>query len=153
MTKNNKTSIKEFSLNEQKKIINNNNFGYIKEKIKKENILNKNKNEFIKKSNSKIGNINNHMMYNQRPNSSRVYSNKDNNKINNLIKSSNIIDKIFNDNKRYFGFSQHPININLNINSASTLSTSNKPISRINVTQGKNMGTFIKTMKPKKGYQ
>ena len=90
------------------------------------------------------------MIYNQIPNSSRVYSNKDS-KINNLIKGNNIINKIFSDNKRYFGFSQHPININMN--SASTLSSSNKPIStKINITQGKNMGPFIKAMKPKKGY-
>lgn len=152
MTKNNKTSIKEFnSINNNNK----NNFVYTKEKLKKENLISKNKNEFGKKSNSKIGkigSINNHvnMIYNQRPNSSRVYSNKDS-KINNLIKGNNIINKIFNDNKRYFGFPQHPININMN--SASTLSSSNKPIStRINITQGKSMGPFIKAVKPKKGY-
>ena len=152
MTKNNKNSIKEFnSFNNNNK----NNFVYTKERIKKENLISKNKNEFGKKSNSKIGkigSINNHvnMIYNQRPNSSRVYTNKDS-KINNLIKGNNIINKIFSDNKRYFGFSQHPININMN--SASTLSSSNKPISaKINITQGKSMGPFIKTMKPKKGY-
>jgi len=153
MAKHNKTSIKEFSsINSNNK----NNFAYTKEKIKKDNLISKNKNEFGKKSNSKIagkiGNINNHvnMIYNQRPNSSRVYSNKDS-KINNLIKGNNIINKIFSDNKRYFGFSQHPININMS--SASTLSSSNKPISaKINITQGKSMGPFIKAVKPKKGY-
>ena len=152
MTKKNKISKKEFNLIEHKNI--NNNIDYIKEKMKKANIGNKSKNEFGKKINSKIGNTNNNMIYNQRPNSSRVYSNKDgnNNKLNNLIKSNNIIDKIFNDNKKYFGFSNHPINVN--INSTSSLSSSNKPIStRINITHGKNIGQFVKIMKPQKAYQ
>ena len=151
MPKKNKISKKEINLIEQKKM--NNNFGFTKDKIKKENIGNKNKNDFGKKSNSKIGNINNKII-NQRPNSSRVYSNKDNNnKINNLIKSNNIIDKILNDNKRYFGFSHLPINANIS-SSSSTLSSLNKAGSqRINIVQGKNIGQFFKTMKQKKGYQ
>ncbi len=121
--------------------------------MKKDNIGIKNKNEIGKKSKSKIGNINTNKINNQRPNSSRIYSNKDNNKINNLIKSNNIIDKIFNDNKRYFEFSHHhPINANIS-SSSSTLSSINKPFStKINITQGKNFGQFFKTMKPKKGY-
>ena len=148
-----KISKKEINLLEQKKININKNFGLIKEKMKKDNIGIKNKNEIGKKSKSKIGNINTNKINNQRPNSSRLYSNKDNNKINNLIKSNNIIDKIFNDNKRYFEFSHHhPINANIS-SSSSTLSSINKPFStKINITQGKNFGQFFKTMKPKKGY-
>ena len=154
ISKKNKISLKDFQLNEQKKL--NNNYGYVKEKMKKGNISGnlgiKKKNEFNKKSNSKLGNLNNNIINSQRPNSSRVYINKDNNKLNNLLKSNNIIDKIFNDNKRYFGFGQHLGNIN--INSAATLSASNKPIStKINIIQGKNIVQFVKTIKPKKGYQ
>ena len=114
---------------------------------------NKIKNEFDKKINKKLGNNNNiNIIYNQRPNSSRVNSNKDggNSKLNNLIKNNNIIDKILNDNKRYFGFSNHPINVNIN-----STSSSNKPIStRINnITHGKNIGQFVRIMKPQKAYQ
>ena len=89
------------------------------------------------------------MIYNQRPNSSRVNSNKgNNNKINNLIKNNNIIDKIFNDNRRYFGFSQHPINVNIN----STSYLTNKPISaKTNIKKPKSINQFV-TLKPK-GYQ
>ena len=98
------------------------------------------------------------MIYNQRPNSSRLYSNKENNKINNLIKNNNIIDKIFNDNKRYFGFSQHPMNVN--INSSTSLVSTNKPISaKTNIRKKKNINQFVNvkpnqfvSMKPK-GYQ
>ena len=62
-----------------------------------------------------------------------------------------LIDKIFNDNKRYFGFPNHPINSNIS-SSSSTLSSLNKPMStRINVVQGKNI-QFFKTVKQKKGY-
>ena len=147
--KKNKISIKEFNLIEQKKI-NNNTGGYVKEKLKKENFGNKNKNELGKKINTKINNkINNNMIYNQRPNSSRINSNKGNtNKINNLIKNTNIIDKIFNDNKRYFGFSQHPINVNIN----STSYLTNKPISaKTNIRKPKSISQFA-AVKPK-GYQ
>ena len=152
MIKKNKISKKDFNIIEPKKI--NNNIGYIKEKIKKENVgNNKIKNEFDKKINKKLGNNNNiNIIYNQRPNSSRVNSNKDggNSKLNNLIKNNNIIDKILNDNKRYFGFSNHPINVNIN-----STSSSNKPIStRINnITHGKNIGQFVRIMKPQKAYQ
>ena len=149
-----KISIKEFNLIEHKKL--NNNFGYVKEKLKIENLGNKSKNEFGKKPNAKINN--NNMIYNQRPNSSRLYSNKENNKINNLIKNNNIIDKIFNDNKRYFGFSQHPMNVN--INSSTSLVSTNKPISaKTNIRKKKNINQFVNvkpnqfvSMKPK-GYQ
>ena len=155
--KNNKISKKEIDLIQQKKLNVNKNLGYIKEKIKKENIGIKIKNDIGKKSNPKIGYINNNKITSQRPNSSRIYSNKDNNnyKINNIIKSNNIIDKIFNDNKRYFEFSHHnPINANIT-SSSSTLSSMNKPISssKINITKGNNIRQFFKTMKPKKGYQ
>ena len=157
MLKRNKISKKENNFIEQGK-----NFGFIKGKMKKENTGNKNMsvnmniniNDIGKKSNTKIGIIKkNNRINNQRPNSSRIYSNKDNNnKLNNLIKSNNIIDKIFNDNKRYFGLSNHPINSNINA-SSSTLSSLNKPTStRINIGQGKNIGQFFKTVKPKKGY-
>ena len=155
--KRNKISKKENNFIEQGK-----NFGFIKGKMKKENTGNKNMsvnmniniNDIGKKSNTKIGIIKkNNRINNQRPNSSRIYSNKDNNnKLNNLIKSNNIIDKIFNDNKRYFGLSNHPISSNINA-SSSTLSSLNKPTStRINIGQGKNIGQFFKTVKPKKGY-
>ena len=158
MPKKNKISKKEINLIEQRK-----NYGFIKGKMKKENTGNKNMNvnmnininDIGKKSNTKIGiNKNNNKINNQRPNSSRIYSNKDNNnKLNNLIKSNNIIDKIFNDNKRYFGFPNHPINSNISSSSSSTLTSLNKPMStRINVAQGKNIGQFFKTVKPKKGY-
>ena len=159
MPKKNKISKKEIDLIEQRK-----NYGFIKGKMKKENIGNKNMNvnmnininDIGKKSNTKIGinKKNNNKINNQRPNSSRVYSNKDNNnKLNNLIKSNNIIDKIFNDNKRYFGFSNHPINSNIS-SSSSTLSSLNRLIpTRLNIVQGKNIGQFFKTVKPKKGYQ
>ena len=56
MIKKNKISKKDFNIIEPKKI--NNNIGYIKEKIKKENVgNNKIKNEFDKKINKKEGNI------------------------------------------------------------------------------------------------
>ena len=149
---NNKISKKEINLIEQKKLNINKNFGYIKEKISI-----KNKNDIGKKSNSKLSYINTNKISNQRPYSSRIYLNKDKDniiKIKNMIKSNNIIDKIFNDNKRNFEFSyHHPINSNIT-SSSSTLSSINKPIStRINITQGKNIGQFFKTMKLKKGYQ
>ena len=151
MIKKNKISKKDFHIIDPKKL--NNNIGFIKEKMKKENMGNKSKNDFDKKSNAKLGKSNINMIYNQRPNSSRVNANKDdNNKLNNLIKNNNIIDKIFNDNKRYFGFPNHPMNVNINSNSSLS---SNKPIStRINnITHGKNIGQFIKIMKPQKAYQ
>ena len=152
MIKKNKISKKDFNIINPKKI--NNNIGYVKEKVKKDNMGNKIKNEFDKKSNTKLGNNNNiNMLYTQRPNSSRVNSNKNgNSKLNNLIKNNNIIDKIFNDNKRYFGFPNHPMNVN--INSTSVLS-SNKPNSTKinNIAHGKNIGQFVKIMKPQKAYQ
>ena len=155
--KKNKISKKEIDLIEQKNLNINKNFGYVKEKIKKENISIKNKNDIGKKSNSKIGYINTNKVSNQRPNSGRIYSNKEKDniiKVNNMIKNNNIIDKIFNDNKRYFEFSHHHPNNSNKTSSSSTLTSLNKPISaKINITQGKNIGQFFKTMKPKKGYQ
>ena len=142
--KKNKISIKEFNnLIEQKKV--NNNLGYVKEKLKRENFGNKSKNELGKKSNGKV---NGNIIYNQRPNSSRIYSNKDNNnKINNLIKNNNIVDKIFNDNKKYLDFPKYPINVNIN-----SAYLTNKPISaKANIRKPKNINQFAK-MKPK-GYQ
>ena len=153
LSKNNKISLKDFNINKQKK--SNNNHGYVKEKINKGNIGIKKKNQLNKKSNSKLGNINNNNIINsQRPNSSRIFINKDNNKLNNLTKSNNIINKIFNDNKRYYGYPQHSTGVNINSASASGVGTSNRPIStKINMIQGKNIVQYVKTIKPKKGYQ
>ena len=165
MKKKNKLSVKGFNLNENKRI--NKNMGYVKEKIKKYEFI-INKSQLGNKSNLKIGKINNNIssnsnnnnsnILNQRPNSSRVYSKQINNfgggKINNLMKKSNLIDKIINDNKRYFQFSQqHSINGNVKPNS--TFSSGNKPIStRINVNRPKHVGVnSINISKPKKGYQ
>ena len=154
MPKNNKISIKDFNFNKPKNL--GSNFGYIKEKNKNNkaniNIGIKKKNDLVKKTNSKIVNINNNIINNQRPNSSRIYVNKDNNKFNNLVKS-NIIDKIINDNKRYYGYPQHSGNKNINSISISAVGTSNKPIStKINMIQGKNIVQYVKGIKNKKGY-
>ena len=139
MSKKNKISKKEFNLIQPKNI--NNNIGYIKERMKKENIGNKSKIEIGKKANTKMGNSHNNLIYNQRPNSSRVNSNKDS-KLNNIIKNNNIIDKIFSDNKKFFGFSNN------------SLPSSNRPISsKINIANGKSTGQFAKIMKTKKSYQ
>ena len=109
--------------------------------MKKENIGNKSKIEIGKKANTKMGNSHNNLIYNQRPNSSRVNSNKDS-KLNNIIKNNNIIDKIFSNNKKFFGFSNN------------SLPSSNRPISStINIATGKSTGQFAKIMKTKKSYQ
>ena len=121
----------------------NNNYGYVKERIKKENIIyKKNKNTNNKKNmgvsniNNKIeknGNMNNN---NQRPNSSRAFSGKNN----------NIMDKIFSGNK-YLDLQTHNMNINMNQGYTKQIN------SRINANQNKNFGPYIKITRTKKLFQ
>ena len=142
LPKKNKISIKENNL---KKSIhnNNNNYGYVKERIKKESIVyKKNKNQNNKK-NLGVNNINNkndkngNIINNQRPNSSRPFPGKGN----------NIMDKIFGGNK-YLELQTHNMNINVN-NQGYSKQINNK----INLNQGKNFGPYIKIMRTKKLFQ
>ena len=140
LPKKNKISIKENNL---KKSSHNNNYGYVKERIKKESIVyKKNKNQNNKK-NLGVNNMNNkndkngNIINNQRPNSSRPFPGKGN----------NIMDKIFGGNK-YLELQTHNMNINVN-NQGYSKQINNK----INLNQGKNFGPYIKIMRTKKLFQ
>ena len=140
LPKKNKISIKENNL---KKSSHNNNYGYVKERIKKESIVyKKNKNQNNKK-NLGVNNMNNkndkngNIINNQRPNSSRPFPGKGN----------NITDKIFGGNK-YLELQTHNMNINVN-NQGYSKQINNK----INLNQGKNFGPYIKIMRTKKLFQ
>ena len=118
-------------------------YGYVKERIKKENIIhNKNKNPNIKK-NIGLSNINSskndksgNTINNQRPNSSKPFGGKNN----------NFMDKILSGNK-HLDFQTH--NVNSNMNQGYTKQINN----RINLNQGKNLGPYIKIMRTKKLFQ
>ena len=137
-----KSKISSKEVNMKKNI--NNNYGYVKERIKKENIIyKKNKNTNNKKNigvsnmNNKIeknGNINNNN--NQRPNSSRAFAGKNN----------NFMDKIFTGNK-YLDLQAHNVNINLNQGYSKQINN------RINANQNKNFGPYIKITRTKKLFQ
>ena len=137
-----KSKISSKEVNMKKNI--NNNYGYVKERIKKENIIyNKNKNTNNKKNiavsnmNNKIeknGNINNNN--NQRPNSSRAFAGKNN----------NFMDKIFTGNK-YLDLQTHNVNINLNQGYSKQINN------RISANQNKNLGPYIKITRTKKLFQ
>ena len=139
LPKKNKISIKDSG---GKKLSNTNYGGYVKERIKKENIIykkNKNannkKNSAVSNANNKIeknGNLNN----NQRPNSSRAFAGKNN----------NFVDKIFSGNK-YADLQTHNINANLN------QGNNKQVVNRINPNQGKNFGPYIQIMRTKKLFQ
>ena len=142
LPKKNKISIKENNLKKSSHN-NNSNYGYVKERIKKESIVyKKNKNANNKKS-SGATNTNNkndkngNMMNNQRPNSSRPFPGKGN----------NMVDKIFSGNK-YLELQTHNMNINVN-NQGYSKQINNK----INLNQGKNFGPYIKIMRTKKLFQ
>jgi len=138
LPKKNKITIKEGSLTKINNHINNNNYGYgyVKERIKKENIIYK-KNKSNNKKNIGGTNINNKndKNGNVRPNSSRIG------------KGNNIIDKIFTGNK-YLELQTHNMNININ-NQGNSKQINNK----ININQGKNFGPYIKIMRTKKLFQ
>ena len=128
--KNYKISNKDIA---SKKCLNNNtNYGYVKQRIKKENIIyNKNKNVNNKKN---VGNniiINNN---NQRLNSSKAFVGKNNN-------------FIFSGNNKYIELHNRNDNINMNNQGYS------KQNNRINSNQGKNIGPYIKIIGNKKLYQ
>ena len=142
LPKKNKISIKENNLKKSSHN-NNNNYGYVKERIKKESIVyKKNKNQNNKK-NLGVNNMNNkndkngNIINNQRPNSSRPFPGKGN----------NIVDKIFGGNK-YLELQTHNMNINVN-NQGYSKQINNK----INLNQGKNFGPYIKIMRTKKLFQ
>ena len=142
LPKKNKISIKENNLKKSSHN-NNNNYGYVKERIKKESIVyKKNKNQNNKK-NLGVNNMNNkndkngNIINNQRPNSSRPFPGKGN----------NIMDKIFGGNK-YLELQTHNMNINVN-NQGYSKQINNK----INLNQGKNFGPYIKIMRTKKLFQ
>ena len=128
--KNNKISNKDIA--SKKSLNNNTNYGYVKQRIKKENIIyNKNKNVNNKKN---VGNniiINNN---NQRPNSSKAFVGKNNN-------------FIFSGNNKYIELHNRNDNINMNNQGYS------KQNNRINSNQGKNIGPYIKIIGNKKLYQ
>ena len=137
LPKKNKISIKESGVKKY-----NNNYGYVKERIKKENLIyKKNKNANNKKS-SAVTNVNNKIEKNgsinnvQRPNSSKAFTGKNN----------NFMDKIFTGNK-YLDFQSHNINVNLN------QGYNKQAINKMNVNQGKNFGPYIKIMRTKKLFQ
>ena len=143
LPKKNKISIKENNLskkNNNNHININSNYGYVKERIKKENIIYK-KNKNNNKKNLGGTNINNkgekngNVINNQRPNSSRVG------------KGNNIIEKIFTGNK-YLELQTHNVNINMN-NQGYSKQLNNK----ININQEKNFGPYIKIMRTKKLFQ
>ena len=116
--KNNKISNKDIA--SKKSLNNNTNYGYVKQRIKKENIIyNKNKNVNNKKN---VGN-NNIINYNinQRPNSSKAFVGKNNN-------------FIFSGNNKYIELHNRNDNINMNNQGYS------KQNNRINSNQGKNIG-------------
>ena len=117
--KNNKISNKDIA--SKKSLNNNTNYGYVKQRIKKENIIyNKNKNVNNKKNvgNNIIINNNNN---NQRPNSSKAFVGKNNN-------------FIFSGNNKYIELHNRNDNINMNNQGYS------KQNNRINSNQGKNIG-------------
>ena len=137
--KNNKISFKE---NNIKKTSHNSNYGYVKEKIKKENIIYK-KNKTNTKKNNGLTNVNNKsdkngssISNNQRPNSSKALPGK----------GSNILDKKLSMNK-YMELQSQYVNINMN-NQGYSKQLNN----RINLNQGKNFGPYIKIMRTKKLY-
>ena len=137
--KNNKISLKE---NHIKKTSHNSNYGYVKERIKKESIIYK-KNKTNNKKNNGLTSINNKnekngssINNNQRPNSSRALPGKGN----------NIMDKKLNVNK-YLELQSQYININMN-NQGYSKQINNK----INLNQGKNFGPYVKIMRTKKLY-
>ena len=79
---------------------------YITGPIKKDNVVVK------KNNNNKITIRKDNIINNsQRPNSSRLYPNK-----NNVDNTNNFIDKIINDNKKYILFSKNPMSINIKMN-------------------------------------
>jgi hypothetical protein len=137
--KNNKISLKESHI---KKTSHNSNYGYVKERIKKESIIYK-KNKTNNKKNNGLTSINNKnekngssINNNQRPNSSRALPGKGN----------NIMDKKLNVNK-YLELQSQYININMN-NQGYSKQINNK----INLNQGKNFGPYVKIMRTKKLY-
>ena len=137
--KNNKISLKE---NHIKKTSHNSNYGYVKERIKKESIIYK-KNKTNNKKNNGLTSTNNKnekngssINNNQRPNSSRALPGKGN----------NIMDKKLNVNK-YLELQSQYININMN-NQGYSKQINNK----INLNQGKNFGPYVKIMRTKKLY-
>ena len=139
LPKKNKISIKESNVKKLNNNNINNNYGYVKERIKKENIIyKKNKNPNNKKSSAvakieKNGNTNNA----QRPNSSRAFAGKNN----------NFMDKIFTGNNKYLELQNHNINVNLN------QGYNKQAMNKMNVNQGKNFGPYIKIMRTKKLFQ
>ena len=142
LPKKNKISIKENNLKKSSHN-NNSNYGYVKERIKKESIVYKKNKNANNKKNSGTTNTNNktdkngNMMNNQRPNSSRPFPGKGN----------NMVDKIFSGNK-YLELQTHNMNINVN-NQGYSKQINNK----INLNQGKNFGPYIKIMRTKKLFQ
>ena len=142
LPKKNKISIKENNLKKSSHN-NNSNYGYVKERIKKESIVYKKNKNANNKKNSGTTNTNNktdkngNMMNNQRPNSSRPF----------LGKGNNMVDKIFSGNK-YLELQTHNMNINVN-NQGYSKQINNK----INLNQGKNFGPYIKIMRTKKLFQ
>ena len=143
LPKKNKISIKESGVKKLNNNNINNNYGYVKERIKKENIIyKKNKNQNNKKS-SAVTNVNNKIEKNgnvnnaQRPNSSRAFAGKNN----------NFMDKIFTGNK-YLELQNHNINVNLN------QGYNKQAMNKMNANQGKNnFGPYIKIMRTKKLFQ
>ena len=143
LPKKNKISIKESNVKKLNNNNINNNYGYVKERIKKENIIyKKNKNQNNKKS-SAVANPNNKIEKNgntnnaQRPNSSRAFAGKNN----------NFMDKIFTGNNKYLELQNHNINVNLN------QGYNKQAMNKMNVNQGKNFGPYIKIMRTKKLFQ
>ena len=142
LPKKNKISIKENNLKKSSHN-NNSNYGYVKERIKKESIVYKKNKNANNKKNSGTTNTNNktdkngNMMNNQRPNSSRPF----------LGKGNNMVDKIFSGNK-YLELQTHNMNIIVN-NQGYSKQINNK----INLNQGKNFGPYIKIMRTKKLFQ
>ena len=151
LPKKNKMLIKEINISEQKKILRqknniNNNYGYVKERIKKENIIYKKNKNITKKNPSNLTSNKNGITTNsQRPNSSRANTNK-------ISITNNLVDKIVNNNtnnnNKYIEFQSHPIKINMNQGYSKQIN--NK---KIYANQGTNFGPYIKIVGTKKGFQ
>ena len=158
--KKNKISIKDNNL---KKNTHNSNYGYVKEKIKKENMIYKKNKNFNNKKNIGVNSINNNkidkneikknfgitninynksnkngnIINNQRPNSSRAFAGKEN----------FIMEKILSGNNKYLDLQQH--NSNINVNQGYSKQINNK----ISQNQGKMFDPYIKIVRSKKLFQ